>query len=49
MQLINEQDNLSVALFHLFQHSLQSFLKFTPVLGACHQSAHIQGKQLLIL
>ena len=49
MQLIDEQNNLPVALFHFFQHSLQTFLKFTSVLGSCHQGSHIQGKELLIL
>ena len=49
MQLINKQNNLPVALFYLFQHSLQPFLKFTPVLGSRHQGSHVQGKELLIL
>ena len=48
MELIDKQNNLSVALLHLIQNGLQSFLKFTPVLGSRQESPHIQGKQLLI-
>ena len=49
MQLIDEQDNPALGLLHLVQHGLQPFLKFAPVLGACHQRAHIQGEHGLIL
>ena len=49
VQLIDEQDNLPLALSHLFQNRFQTFLKFAPVLGACYQRAHIQRENLLIL
>ena len=49
MQLVDEQNDLPVAVLHILQHRLQTLLKFAPVLGSCHQRAHVQGKNLLIL
>ena len=49
VQLIDEEDNVSFALPDFLQHSLQTFLKFTPVLGSGHQGPHVQGKDLLVL
>ena len=49
VKLINKQDDLTFALFHLFQNCFQTFLKFTTVFGTCYQCAHIQGKNFLIL
>ena len=49
MQLINEQQNLSVAGLNLLQYRFQTLLKLAPVFGACHQGTHIEGKHLFIL
>ena len=49
MQLIDEQDDLPVAAFHILQHGLQTLFKLAPVLGSRHQRAHVQGENLLIL
>ena len=35
---------MSVALFDLVQHGLQPLFKLAPVLGPCHQRAHVQRK-----
>ncbi len=44
MQLVNEQQNLPVALLNLGQHGFQALLKFTAELGARDEGAHVQGK-----
>ena len=49
MQLINEKDNLPVALLHFLQHGLQTLLKLASVLGSGHQRTHVQSKQLFVL
>ena len=42
VQLINEEDDLALALLHLVQHALQAFLELAAVLCTGHQSAHVQ-------
>ena len=49
VQLIDEEDDLALALPDLLQNGFQTLLKFAAVLGAGHQRAHIQGKYLLVL
>ena len=49
MQLINKQDDLSVAVLHIIQYSFQTLLKFAPVLRSGNQRTHIQRKNLFIL
>ena len=49
MQLIDEKNNLAVALLDLSKNSLQTFLEFTSVLGTGYQCAHIQRINLLVL
>ena len=49
MQLIDKQNNLSLALLDLVKHRFQSLFELAAVLRARHQSAHIQGKQFLVL
>ena len=49
MQLINEQNDLSIAVLHIIQYGFQTFLKFTSVFCAGYQCTHIQCKNLLIL
>ena len=49
MQLINEQNDLSVAVLHIIQYGFQTFLKFTSVFCAGYQCTHIQCENLLIL
>src|SRR5574344_1482579 len=48
MYLIDEEDDVTVALCHLVDHALQSFLEFTFIFGTCEQSPHIQREQLLV-
>ncbi len=48
MQFVNKQYDLPVAVLYILQNGLQTFLKFPTVLGACHQSAHIQCKNLFV-
>ena len=49
VQLIDEQEDLSLRLFHLCQDRLQPLLKFAPVLGPCNQGPHVQGEDGLVL
>ena len=48
VNLIDEEDDASLALGHLVDHALESFLKFSLVLGSSHQCAHIQAIELLV-
>ena len=48
MQLVNKQDNLPAAALHVFQDSLQTLFKFSPVFGPRYESTHIQGKYFFI-
>ena len=49
MQLVDEQDDAALALFHLGQHGFQPLLKLAPVLCARHQRAHVQAENRLVL
>ena len=49
MKLIDEEDDLTLALLHFFENGFETFLEFTTVLRTCNQGSHIQGKNLLIL
>ena len=44
VQLINEEDDLALALLHLVQNALQALLELAAVLCTGHQSAHVQAK-----
>ena len=44
VQFIDKEQDLAFALGDFLQHGLQTFLKFTPVLGAGDQAAHIQAE-----
>ena len=44
MQLIDKEDDIAIAVFYFLKDRFQTLLKFSPVLGSGHQSAHIQGK-----
>ena len=46
--LINEKDDV-LCLLDFIQHCLQALLKFSPVLAACHQRAHVQGDHACVL
>ena len=46
VELIDEQNNLSLALLHFLQNGFQTLLKLAPVFRSRDQGAHIQGKQL---
>ena len=49
VQLIDKKDDPPVTVLHFFQHCLQPFLEFTPVLGSRHQGSHVQGEDGLLL
>jgi hypothetical protein len=34
MELINKQNNLTLRILNLFEHSLEPIFKLTPILGA---------------
>ena len=44
VQLINEEDDLALALLHLIQDALQTLLELAAVLCASHQSTHVQAQ-----
>ena len=44
VQLINEEDDLALALLHLVQNALQALLELAAVLCTGHQSAHVQAE-----
>ena len=46
MDLIDEKDYLSLAVDHLLDHSLESFLEFSLVLGSCNEGSEIKGINL---
>ena len=41
--------SLTFTLLYFFKDCFQTFLKLTSVFGTCHQSTHVQCKNLLIL
>ena len=47
MQLIDEEDDLTVALGHLIDHALEPLLELTAELRTCNEGAHIQGQKSL--
>ena len=49
MQLINEENDLSLRFPNLLEHGLQPLLELAAVLRAGDQRTHIKGKDLLIL
>ena len=49
MQFIDKEQDPAVRAFHLIQHGFQTFLKFTLILSARNQGAHIERKYGLIL
>ena len=49
VQLVDKENDLPIGLLHGIQHCLQTFLKFTSVLGTGNEGTHIQGEDLLIL
>ena len=49
VEFVYEQNDAPLGLLDLVQHSLETFLEFTAVLGAGHQRSHIQRKDGLIL
>ncbi len=48
VQFIYEKNDLSVAVLHIIQHRLQTFLKLAAVFRAGNQRAHIQRENLLV-
>ncbi len=49
VELIDEQQDLAVAVFDLIENSLQSLLELAPVLCTCNEGAHIQRENLSVL
>ena len=45
VQLVDEQDDLALALLDLLDDALEPLLELAPVLGARHQGAHVQGHE----
>ena len=49
MQLVDKQDDAALGLLDLGQHGLQTLFKFTAVLCACNQCAHIEREDRFVL
>ena len=49
VQLVDEQNNLSLLLGEIVEHRLQAFLEFAPELGSGDERAEIQRQQALAL
>ena len=49
VNLVDEEDNLPLTLHHSLDHSLESFLKLTLILGTGNQCTHIKRVELLVL
>ena len=49
VQLVDEQQNVAVALFHLVEHGLEPFLELAAELGAGDQRAHIEREYGFVL
>ena len=49
VDLVDEEDDLAVAVHDFLDHALQPLLEFALVLGACDQRAHVQGEDLAAL
>ena len=49
MNLIDKQDDATLSLRHLIDHTLQALLKLAFVLRTGHQRTHIQRIELLVL
>ena len=49
VQLIDEEDDLALALLHLVQDALQALLELAAVLGTGHQRAHVQAEHGAVL
>jgi len=49
VQLVDEQEDLPLALFDFRQHGLQAFLKLAPELRARDERPHVQGKDGAVL
>ena len=48
MQLIDEQDDIAFLMFEIPQHALETILELAAELGACDESAQVQGEDLLM-
>ena len=49
VKLINEKNNVSIAIFYFLKNRFQTFLKFTTILRTGNKRSHIQSENLLIL
>ena len=49
VELVDEEQNASLAIFDFIQNSLQPLLELAPELGAGDQGAHIQGEDRFVL
>ena len=47
--LVDKEDDVALALLHLVDDRLESFLKLTLVLGSSHQGTHVERIDLLVL
>ena len=48
MQLIDKQDNLSIAVLHFLKNCFQTFLELAPVFCTGNKRSHIKGKDRLL-
>ena len=49
MDLIDEEDDLAGAVYHILDHALEPFLKLTLILRTCYEGTHVEGIDLLVL
>ena len=49
MDLIDEEDDTTIALGNLVDDTLQALLELTFIFGSCHQSTHVERVELLVL
>ena len=49
VDLVDEEDDASIALGHLVDDTLETLLKFTFVFGASHKCTHVEAVELLVL
>ena len=45
VELVDEENDLTLGAFHLLEHRLEPVLEFAAVLGAGHQRPHVEGHQ----
>ncbi len=49
VHLVDEEDDVALAGFHLVEHALQAFLELAAIFGARDQAAHVERHQRAVL